>query len=70
MEKKIDFTEWPDILSKKGISIPLSAQAEYALALTVNCSFCGAAKSEKCMPGKIFPQYPHTPRIFDAASVA
>ena len=45
---------------------PLTVDGQYQLAMTVTCSFCKKEIGERCVPGLIFPQYPHTPRIQDA----
>lgn len=45
--------------------IPLDVEGQHAISLKVTCSFCKQPAGVKCIPGLVFPQYPHTPRLQD-----
>lgn len=44
---------------------PITPEEQHQISMKVACSFCGQPAGEKCKPGLIFPQYPHTPRLQD-----
>lgn len=66
---KEDGTDWVDILQSKGMAAPMTAEGQYAMALSVPCPWhkCHAPAGQRCVPGAIFPQYPHTTRLQAAA---
>lgn len=49
---------------------PMYAEEQQRFSLVVKCPWdkCNAPVGQECKKGLIFPQYPHTPRLYSAAA--